>query len=346
MSSAGSAAPGGTGEHAAIPGGASNLRYGNAASAIRAARAAVRSALPDFGPPGEPGLPLEIALSRIEPPRVVAATVVEDSVLRARRVEGDPVEGFAAFLDGTQRSEPFDHVCGAPLVLGTVAAVVRERRFRRMVTWRGGPRVDRRVFAPRGILGESLWGELASLGLNPADTTAGTTEPEHPHAVALRARELVQNDREALERGLAEQWIEHETRPLFVDGGLRGSEVVAKSPNAAGIVKSHRTLYAAGAGLNVIFALRAGWRTSVFRVDTGRRAPVLSWYLRLRDAGGRDPFFGLVRVEIGATDDLARADEVSRWILAEVSPLALPDARWHNLVYPIRDCEEFLAAIG
>ena len=42
----------------------------------------------------------------------------------------------------------------------------------------------------------------------------------------------------------------------------------------------------------------------------------------------------------------ARADEVSRWILAEASPLALPDARWDKMVYGIRDCEEFLRAVA
>jgi hypothetical protein len=35
---------------------------------------------------------------------------------------------------------------------------------------------------------------------------------------------------------------------------------------------------------------------------------------------------------------------VSRWILAERAPLALPDARWDRMVYGIRDCEEFLRA--
>ena len=39
------------------------------------------------------------------------------------------------------------------------------------------------------------------------------------------------------------------------------------------------------------------------------------------------------------------ADERSRWLLAEVSPLALPDARWDKMVYGVRDCEEFLRAI-
>jgi len=36
---------------------------------------------------------------------------------------------------------------------------------------------------------------------------------------------------------------------------------------------------------------------------------------------------------------------VSRWILGEAAPLALPDARWDKMVYGVRDCEEFLRAI-
>jgi hypothetical protein len=42
----------------------------------------------------------------------------------------------------------------------------------------------------------------------------------------------------------------------------------------------------------------------------------------------------------------ARANLISRWILAESTPLAMPDGRWDKLVYGIRDCEEFLRALG
>jgi hypothetical protein len=61
--------------------------------------------------------------------------------------------------------------------------------------------------------------------------------------------------------------------------------------------------------------------------------------------------WGLVRVEVRCPDAHQlpsigeRADEISRWILAEVSPLALPDSRWDKMVYGVRDCEEFLRAV-
>jgi hypothetical protein len=73
--------------------------------------------------------------------------------------------------------------------------------------------------------------------------------------------------------------------------------------------------------------------------------------LRIRDPRGHDPMWGLVRVEVaqpvagGEAEVGRRADEVSRWILAEVSPVALPDGRWDKMVYGVRDCEEFLRAV-
>jgi hypothetical protein len=67
----------------------------------------------------------------------------------------------------------------------------------------------------------------------------------------------------------------------------------------------------------------------------------------MRSATGRDALFGLVRVEAAITEDLSsRADEISRWIMAEGSPLALPDGRWDKMAYGIRDTEEFLRAIS
>ena len=93
-------------------------------------------------------------------------------------------------------------------------------------------------------------------------------------------------------------------------------------------------------------------RSSVFRITSPKRTTVASWYLRLRDPSGHDPMWGLVRVEIAYPEPQRmdrvgeRADEISRWVLAETSPLALPDARWDKMVYGIRDCEEFLRAVS
>ncbi|HKG92262.1 MAG TPA: hypothetical protein VKA84_10240, partial [Gemmatimonadaceae bacterium] len=109
--------------------------------------------------------------------------------------------------------------------------------------------------------------------------------------------------------------------------------------------------YAEGDDLVTVLGLRRAERSSVFRLKESStwRAPVASWYLRIRDADGRDPMWGLVRVEAALPSDLARvgerADEISRWVLAEALPLSLPDARWDKMAYGIHDCEAFLRAI-
>ena len=46
-------------------------------------------------------------------------------------------------------------------------------------------------------------------------------------------------------------------------------------------------------------------------------------YAALREAAGHDSLFGLLRIEAAETPDLSsRADEISRWIIAEGAPLA------------------------
>ena len=98
--------------------------------------------------------------------------------------------------------------------------------------------------------------------------------------------------------------------------------------------------------MGLVLGLREGERTTAVGLSSPRRNPVASWYLRLRDAGGRSPLFGLVRVEVAREGDLtARADLVSRWLLAERAPVALPDQRWDVMVYGIRECEQYLSAI-
>lgn len=306
------------------------------------------------GASGE-GLPLERQQPPSEPPRTIGATIIEGTTLRARRVAEEPVPGFAAFLDGTQQSRVVSYEQGVPIVHGTVAAVVRERRNRRMCTWQHA--VEHHVYAPLGRLGAAMAAGLeAAFPGGVVDIMAPHPHRDppgaHPFALLERAVHLVQEDRERLEAALASRWCALNPGMLFIDGGISGSEAVAQASCVVGVIKSHRTLYAEGESLGTVLALPPGWRSSVFRITSARRSAVASWYLRLRDPSGRDPLWGLVRVEVAAPERPAspeavarRADEVSRWILAEVSPLSLPDARWDKMVYGVRDCEEFLRAI-
>lgn len=311
----------------------------------------LRAVLPDGALVTDGGPPLEQTAPDGRPPRLVHADVLEGGLMRAKRIFGEPIVRFAAFLDGTQSSYVVGYAEGTPLVLGTVAAVVRQRRNRRLTTWQR-PIIERRLYACLRALALEQRRALDTLEIDVVDTTPASGDAAvHPFTLRDEAVHRVQEHRERAEQRLAEAWCTHEHEPLFIDGGISGSEKVAISECTVGVVKSHRTLYAEGEALQTVYRLRRGERSSVFRITSPKRVTVASWYLRLRDHIGHDPMWGLVRVEVAfpARADSAalgqRADEVSRWLLAEASPLALPDARWDKMVYGIRDCEEFLRAV-
>jgi hypothetical protein len=328
------------------------IPVGHAALNVRTVQRQLAALLPAARPAGTGESTLEFAGQGMDAPRLISATVLEKGPLRAHRVFGPPTVTFRAFLDGTQRSEIASYLGGAPIVLGHVAAVIRERRNRRMHTW-GAPLAESRVYCPRALMSPPDWDTLHSAyGDRLVDTSDGDADlTSHPFALRDAAIHRVQAHREAIERRLAERWCVREPDPIFIDGGISGSEAVAVSGCTVGVVKSHRTLYAEGEALATVLSLGHRERSSVFRITSPKRTTVASWYLRLRDPLGRDPMWGLVRVEVALPAAEAmnrmgeRADEVSRWILAEASPLALPDARWDKMVYGVRDCEEFLRAI-
>ena len=296
-------------------------------------------------------VPLELVSRGVQDaPTLRDAQVIEAGGMRRHSIPGGgaSVSRFAAFLDGAQWS-PVLWAGATPVVHGTVAAVVRQRKARRMTTWRP-PIVRRALYAPLGLLTPEWSDALAGAHLDVVDTLS-KRKPEsgHPFELQEMAYQAVLNAREGVERELAEQWGDATDDELFIDGGISCLGRVAKSASVVGVVKSHQRLYSAAADLPVILHLAAGERSSVVKIAESKRAAVASWYLRLRDSAGHDPFWGLVRVEVAIDSDLARlstrADEVSRWIFAEALPLSVPDARWDKMVYGIRDCEEYLRAI-
>ena len=294
------------------------------------------------------GPALELTPADATPPRLDAPVPLESDALAVHAV-GEPAVAFAAFLDGIQSSHTeYNGRNGVPVVGGTVAAVIRRRTDRALHAWRGSPKILHAFYAPFAIMGERAVGWLRSSGIDVIDTLERGDAPEarHPLELLALARNAVQRNRERLEVELAESWCESETEPLFVDGGISGTRNASQSPLAVGVVKSHRTLYATPESLSVITALEAGMRTAAFEIRPKHRTTVASWYLRLRDPRGRDPLFGLVRVEIARDSwTTERADEVSRWVLAERAPVSLPDKRWSTMAYGIRDCEEYLRAL-
>jgi hypothetical protein len=227
---------------------------------------------------------------------------------------------------------------------------------RRLITWgHQPPRVERRVYLPLRYLpalaesrepGSGTGSQWQIIDTSTADKN-GDYPSQHPAVLLDRAIRAVDQERERLEDELAEAWCSRGEASLFIDGGISRSARVASSSCAVGVIKSHRTLYVEGDALRIVLGLERGERSSVFRVSPRSRSSVLSWYLRLRDPKGHDAMWGLVRVEVAECDKPAeRADEISRWVMAETTPLSLPDGRWDKMAYGVRDCEEFLRAIS
>jgi hypothetical protein len=329
----------------------------------RASRAALRLLMRRLpGMSAVEGAPSIEPIASSDPPVLRAATIVEGSALRAVRVASlseRTISGFGAFLDGTQKVQNVGHHNGMPIVLGVVSAAIRVRVNRRLITWgHQQPRVERRFYLPLRYLpplaeiGEmNLPGDAEQAGWQIVDTSTadanGDYPSPHPSVLLERAVRAVDRQRDLLEDRLAEAWCARAEAPLFIDGGISRSASVAASSCAVGVIKSHRTLYAEGDALRVVLGLQKGERSSAFRVVPRSRSSVLSWYLRLRALEGHDPLWGLVRVEVAECDRPAeRADEISRWVMAETTPLALPDGRWDKMAYGVRDCEEFLRAIS
>jgi hypothetical protein len=302
--------------------------------------------IPGLRPVDHGGASLEVAFSSPDPPITRSAELLEDPVLRARSVAQDIEPVFGAFLDGVQESRTVAWLGTVPIVLGRLAAVVRTRPDRRLVTWKDGFVTRRALYAP--------WRSLFPDARAPHDIEfrdvhdAAMPDDAHPFLRLQAASKAVKQDRETLERDLAERFCASGDCPLYIDGNLPPSDVVRGSAFVTGVIKSHHTLYVEGRHLDTVLALRSGERSSVFVVDTRRRPAVASWYLRVRDAERQSPFWGLVRVE-APLDVMERAltseaDARSAWILAERSPVALPDGRWDTMAYGIRNCEEYLRA--
>ncbi|NJK33801.1 MAG: hypothetical protein HC919_01995 [Oscillatoriales cyanobacterium SM2_2_1] len=275
-------------------------------------------------------------------PRLSTATLLEEP-MRAISIGTCALDEnhFNHFADGIQRSWLLFYQDYVPVYYGYVAAVVRQRQQRLMSQWRH--RAIESLYLPRALCSLEIIATLSESGIPITDTQA-LTEPEdlQPNALRDAARAAITEARQSLETQLASEWITHATEDdwLVLDGSLTISAAVAEHPRIIGLVKSHNTQYVRFPEQEVILNLRLGERSAAF-MPPGRHR-VCSWYLRLHQGSGDDLYFGLVRVEAALPFDPERVTEISRWVMTERRPLALPDSRWDRMIYPIRDCEQFL----
>lgn len=277
------------------------------------------------------------AAGRQEEACVVPARLVEGSALAVREV-GAPEAwpGPLAFLDGVQRSEVVAYAGTSPLIVAEVAAGIRLRTGRQLRT----VEQERLLF----IAGRAEALSLAAPALDSMPQFHIEDKgPLHPLRDLELARRLVDRVRGNLELSVYDRFRGSHDEWLVVDGSLSVSPALAADDRAVGVSKSHSALPFDGQDMERYLHLPAGFRSSMF-MPGGERAPVVAWALRLWPFEGRDLLHGLVRIEMAprqASPD--RADEVSRWLLAERTPLSA-DARWDRLLYGIHSVEQHLKA--
>lgn len=300
------------------------------------------------------GLPFQVVLQSdtdadsvfpaAEPVVAVQAEIVEGDGMAAHPVGQAEDTRFTHFLDGAQVTRRIGYLdFSRPVLYGFLGAVVRRRGDdRRMYT--AYQDSCECLYIPQGVAVNS--DELEEIGINIKYVESKSDGNMHPLKLLNDARRSAGNDRERLERSLEDKWLA-DAKPgewLLLDGQIN---IEAEHKRIVGVIKSHQTQYFDTADQRKILMLGVGERSSVFKTRGRDWAPVYSWYLRLHSNAGKDVYFGLVRVEAAATKNtISMADEISGWLMRERAPLSLPDSRWDRMIYPIRDCEQYIRSIS
>lgn len=296
-----------------------------------------------------------LALAQQQPTEDVVASlrVVEHATMQAMPVR--PVSqpnALRHFLDGIQRQRILYYEGVVPVFYAYLSAVVRSRVDRRMCCLQEATPLRQRdaLYAPLRYVDV---GGLRQHGIPLRDTEPGEPLPSHP-ALIQQAANRISNDREILERELAQQWLQWLRERgsedwLVVDGGI--AELASTMPDAhlIGLAKTSTSVERAltPEQMQVVYGLRKGERSSVFAITRAGQAAVYSWFLRLHDPAKGSLLYGLLRVEMPAAEGLlAHVDALSAWLMEDRVPLSVPDTRYDRLLYPMRDCEQYLRALA
>ena len=160
-----------------------------------------------------------------------------------------------------------------------------------------------------------------------------------PDEVERLAVASLAGDRESLERTLIEELVVKSHLPLVLDGSLVGRPI---DKRLTGVVKSTNRRYLPEE--DVLYGLKAGWRSPRFRIPAGSHgveADRYSCYLRLFDATQNTWNFGLVRLE---TFDNAMLDPLAALCLTQRQNPRSGDARGDRHLRTVRACETLLRA--
>jgi len=155
---------------------------------------------------------------------------------------------------------------------------------------------------------------------------------------AIKQAERVQ--REMMEEGLLA--LNEGREPgviIVVDGSLAEIEGAGSMSGIIGLVPATAGIIGDG---NMVLDCPFGARTAL---DDVEHPP--SFYMRLRDATGMNPDFGLVRVEFGLNAEGGAPDEnyasdIANLLLAERFPVDLTDQAWDKTIFALHNAGKYI----
>lgn len=216
---------------------------------------------------------------------------------------GDPAGPPRRFIDGSvfSRTVAVFNVDGArrPCVLASVGAMALELEGKTLVRRAESLRVETVLcILSNGMPNEHLRlldDGLARIGVR---LVASETAELSADFEVLRRRcwDLAKDRMEDAERNIL---LSDRDVPALVDGLLerRLTTVESQDMPAVGMVKRPGRQYLPGSHLNLMYGLQSAQRTPAFILET-KHASVVSWYLRLSDAGMASPSYGIVRLTV------------------------------------------------
>lgn len=272
-----------------------------------------------------------------------------------RPIRSDGTSEFRFFEDGIQRTLYVGHLIvngfHIPVHFCSVAAVIlrREDRSFRLVDGFFSKR-DMLLVSRANVPIPSTLDRLSQFGIEVVDTERAT---RNFNELCRAAQYHAKDERLSVEKLVIEKWAEtfDDNSFLVVDGtlmNLRSERAVAR---CLGVSKEVLERYFELQNHKKVHGLQEGERSWVFHFKTAEEDPRLgardrlSWYVRIRNTRGRHPEFGLLRCELSKAHEKncsELAERLSSSLFAERYPISFPDPRWDRLLYPIRQCEQYL----
>jgi len=278
------------------------------------------------------------------------------------RIEYDPQKdssfsGLNFFEDGTQRTLLIGYILyqqfHIPVHFSIISSVILKREDRKLTVW-DQPLIKKFLIVPKQFVANQ-----EAFDLLPSDVTISDIKTETPDYYEIKRLAVQESKKERIkcEEDLIEKWLKSAGKDdfLVIDGTIMNFRNEKAIEKCVGVSKSFRTIYCKLGEYQKILQLKEFERSWAFRfkeededLKMGMRDRI-SWYLRLRNKAGHNPEFGLVRLEVSLKHEESIeqiANSISKSIISERYPASFPDERWHNLIYPVKRCEDYLRSIS